>query len=124
VPLTLSSIDTGPFGFALPPDSSPEGRLRNRALIEQGMQALAPAQAYFASVLRRLGAVREPPFILDAMTLLTDRYLQLTIPSLEYRAVTPRRGSGSSVPWLRVHRNRLCGPSGGPTCCGPSAWSW
>ena len=84
VPLTLSSIDTSPFGFALPPDSSPEGRLRNRALIEQGMQALAPAQAYFASVLRRLGAVREPPFILDAMTLLTDRYLQLTIPSLEY----------------------------------------
>jgi UDP:flavonoid glycosyltransferase YjiC (YdhE family) len=53
-------------------------------LTEQSMQALAPAQAYFASVLRRLGAVREPPFILDAMTLLTDRYLQLTIPSLEY----------------------------------------
>jgi UDP:flavonoid glycosyltransferase YjiC (YdhE family) len=30
--LTLSSRDTAPFGLALPPDSSPLGRLRNRVL--------------------------------------------------------------------------------------------
>jgi hypothetical protein len=32
VPLTQSSIDCLPFGLRLPPDSSPEGRERNKAM--------------------------------------------------------------------------------------------
>jgi hypothetical protein len=60
VPLTQSSIDCLPFGLGLPPDSSPEGRERNKAMNKDIQEQLfAKAQATFLEIMETLGARRE-----------------------------------------------------------------
>lgn len=92
VPLTLSSVDTMPFGMGLPPDSSEEGRARNIAATK-GLQeqALGAAQALFTATLAELGADAEnAPFFLEAPILKADKFLQLAIEELSYeRSDTP-----------------------------------
>ncbi|MFJ9007934.1 nucleotide disphospho-sugar-binding domain-containing protein [Streptomyces canus] len=83
-PLTLSSEDTAPFGLGLPPDSSEEGRARNRetnAAVREML--LAGPGAYLTEVMSDLGAVA-PDFMMDGMVTLPDRFLQLCVESLEY----------------------------------------
>ncbi|CZR69745.1 related to N-glycosyltransferase [Phialocephala subalpina] len=95
VPLALSSIDCPPFGLGLPPDSSPEGRERNKAM-NKGIQEqlLAKAQATFLEIMETLGARREGlPFFIDAGYRLPDRFLQMCIPSVEY----PRSDAPPSI---------------------------
>jgi UDP:flavonoid glycosyltransferase YjiC (YdhE family) len=92
VPFTLSSADTAPMGMGLPPDSSEEGRARNReayAFLHE--QALGDVQKYFLDVLAELGAYDGPvPFFLDAPILRVDRFLQLSVEELSYqRSDTP-----------------------------------
>ncbi|MFM0501509.1 glycosyltransferase [Paraburkholderia caffeinilytica] len=84
-PLTLRSIDTAPFGFGLPPDSSVEGRARNEglnAMVEN--ELFAQAQAHLCGVLTATGAEVRPPFIFDGFVSMPDRFLQLSISDLEY----------------------------------------
>ncbi|WP_329460577.1 nucleotide disphospho-sugar-binding domain-containing protein [Streptomyces sp. NBC_01497] len=85
VPLSLNSVDTAPFGLALPPDSSAEGRARN---IEQNRMVeamFANSTGVLASILRDLGAdTGKMPFPMDAVAALPDRFLELAIQGVEY----------------------------------------
>ncbi|MDX3850763.1 glycosyltransferase [Streptomyces sp. AK02-01A] len=85
VPLVLSSVDTAPFGMGLPADSSPAGRERNQeANILLQEKLLGAAQAYAAQLVESAGATEALPFFLDAAVLLPDRFLQLSVPALDY----------------------------------------
>jgi hypothetical protein len=93
IPLPVSSIDTAPFGLGLPPDASPEGRERNIEATRAVQGALAEIQGLAAETVRSTGATRELPFFLDAAVTVPDRYLQLSIPDLEY----PRSDAPASL---------------------------
>ncbi|MBC8163693.1 MAG: glycosyl transferase [Roseiflexaceae bacterium] len=81
--LTVKSRDTAPFGLALPPDSSPFGRVRNQVLHTAFQQLLFRDVNAHANGLRaQLGA---PPLrggALDAFS--PFLYLQASTPSFEY----------------------------------------
>lgn len=85
VPLSLSSIDAAPYGMGLPPDSSPAGRERNvgQNAFMQGT-LFGSSQRLFAQTLRDLGATAEIPFMLDALAVRADRFLQLSVEELSY----------------------------------------
>lgn len=84
IPVILSSIDCPPAGLGLPPDSSPEGRARNKAMLEGSKELFARPQARFAEVFKELGATRAPPPLMDAQYLLPDLYLQMCLPAVEW----------------------------------------
>jgi UDP:flavonoid glycosyltransferase YjiC (YdhE family) len=87
VPFSLSSADTGPFGMGLPPDSSEEGRTRNReANRVMQEQILGTVQDLFERTLTELGVPQGAmPFFLDSTVLGADRFLQLSVEELSYR---------------------------------------
>jgi len=86
VPLMLSSIDTAPGGMGLPPDSSPEGRIRNAAQTAFFKQTLfGDTQALYAQELARLGATEAASFIFETMAAHADKYLQLSVEELSYK---------------------------------------
>jgi UDP:flavonoid glycosyltransferase YjiC (YdhE family) len=91
VPVIVSSIDHPPFGPGLPPDSSPEGRERNKAMNEGVQkQLLGKAQATFEQLIQNTGAkIEKIPFFCDAMYTFPDRFLQMCIPSVEYPRSDP-----------------------------------
>jgi UDP:flavonoid glycosyltransferase YjiC (YdhE family) len=83
-PVILPSQDTAPPGLGLLPDSSPEGRERNRAANAQvSTEVFGQAQAYTEAVFRELGLTL-PHYVFDAFYRVPDRVLQLTTPSFEY----------------------------------------
>ncbi|KAL8376936.1 hypothetical protein RB595_007862 [Gaeumannomyces hyphopodioides] len=84
-PLLVHSVDTGPVGPGLPPDSTPSGRLRNAMLNKMFEEQFADLTEERALMLRRLGATRDPAGWLfnDWMTA-ADVTLQTCAPSLEY----------------------------------------
>ncbi|XUL88048.1 nucleotide disphospho-sugar-binding domain-containing protein [Streptomyces galilaeus] len=85
VPLTISSEDTAPFGLGLPPDSSPEGRERNRAANTTVRETVFGAtQEHLVKVLASCGVTEPVPFVLDGMSRVPDRFLQLSIARLDY----------------------------------------
>jgi UDP:flavonoid glycosyltransferase YjiC (YdhE family) len=84
VPLAVSSEDCAPFGMGLPPDNSPEGKVRNRAANEAMRQVFSSTQEYLEEVLATAGATTEPPFFFDSMATLPDRFLQLSIEGMDY----------------------------------------
>jgi UDP:flavonoid glycosyltransferase YjiC (YdhE family) len=85
VPLTISSADTAPFGLGLPPDSSPEGQERNRAANAMVQEAVfGSTQEHLVKVLASCGATEQAPFIMDGISRLPDRFLQLSIGQLDY----------------------------------------
>jgi hypothetical protein len=86
LPLTISSVDTAPFGMGLPPDCSKEGRARNRELnAVMQTQLLGRAQDMFAGILADLGCTDRPPFFMDAPVSEADVFLQLSVEELSYR---------------------------------------
>ncbi|EJL78411.1 glycosyltransferase, MGT family [Variovorax sp. CF313] len=92
--LPLSSCDTAFFGTALPPSSTPQGRVRNRAMNANLKQAMfGEVQRYFDALLTCAGLPALPDFFIDAMVRLPDLYLQLTAASFEY----PRSDLPASV---------------------------
>ena len=93
VPLTMSSIDTAPFGLGLPPDSSSEGRARNIEANRAVQGALAEIQNLARTTVHSTGATEELPFFLDAAVTVPDRYLHLSIEDLEY----PRSDAPASL---------------------------
>ena len=85
-PFSLSSIDTAPAGFGLPPDRTAKGRERNRRAYEYVRDALGGVQAEFVEAMRSVGVTHDPlPFVLDAPILAADRFLQLSVEELSYR---------------------------------------
>ena len=85
-PYALSSIDTAPAGFGLPPDRTARGRERNRKAYEYVRDALGGVQAEFVEAMRSVGVTHDPlPFVLDAPVLAADRFLQLSVEELSYR---------------------------------------
>jgi len=96
VPLALRSEDVAPFGMGLPPDSSPEGKARNRAANEAVRGIFASTQEYLEEVLAGTGATEKPPFVMDSMTTVPDRFLQLSIKSMDY----PRSDLPESVSYV------------------------
>ncbi|MFI5647601.1 glycosyltransferase [Kitasatospora sp. NPDC051705] len=83
-PVMLPSVDTAPFGYALPPMPGEEGRARNRALLAELERRGEPLREYAAKVYAGLGVrMPEGPRGL-AMVTVPDHYLQLTVPGFEY----------------------------------------
>ncbi|MFX1678625.1 hypothetical protein PV762_05285 [Mitsuaria sp. CC2] len=87
MPLPATDAFLAPFGTGLPPDRSENGRRLHAAMDAQLRELFAGAQAALSRTLKRCGATRPPPFVLDGMLTLPDRFLQLGVAPLEY----PRR---------------------------------
>jgi UDP:flavonoid glycosyltransferase YjiC (YdhE family) len=88
-PLTLSSIDTPPFGIGWHPRPGVDYGAMNW-FVQHVL--FADVQARLNSALRNVGAGRSPVFLTD-WPKLADRVLQLTVPATEY----PRSELPSSV---------------------------
>ena len=93
--LAMKSIDTPPFNSGLPPDSSEEGRKRNIALQKEVEEKFAGLQSGYEEILRSLGvsSSKQIPFYMDSQVILADRFLQMSIPSIEY----PRSDMPSNI---------------------------
>jgi MGT family glycosyltransferase len=113
-PLTLSSVDTAPFGLGLPPSSTTLGRIRNRALNRLSHNVLMrDCQRAANRHLDRLNSPKLSTFILDT-GILADRYVAPSIPELDY----PRADLPSNVRYVgAVH------PAPSPGFQPPSWWS-
>ncbi len=86
IPFALTSTDTAPFGMGLPPDSSEEGRARNReANTFMQEQILGAAQRLYEDVLAELGVTGHIPYFIDTPVLRPERFLQLSVEELSYR---------------------------------------
>jgi UDP:flavonoid glycosyltransferase YjiC (YdhE family) len=83
-PILLTSIDHPPFGPGLPPDSSPKGQERNKSANESQKQIFALAQTAYGEALMSVGAKKSEIFLLDALYVLPDRFIQMCTPSAEY----------------------------------------
>ena len=82
--LTMSSRDTAPFGLALPPSTSPLGRLRNRVLNKLVDRVIfGEANKHNAKIRRRLNL---PPLGKSIMDFARDAdlYLQGSVAAFEY----------------------------------------
>ncbi|RKR87699.1 UDP:flavonoid glycosyltransferase YjiC (YdhE family) [Micromonospora pisi] len=96
-PLTLTSVDTAPYGTGLPPDSSPEGRERNRVANRRRQETYyGNIQRYVERMWRALGAEGDLPFVMDSAVLQSDYFLQLSIASVEY----PRSDAPKSLRYI------------------------
>ncbi|PJJ61431.1 nucleotide disphospho-sugar-binding domain-containing protein [Compostimonas suwonensis] len=83
-PLTQSSRDVAPAGTALPPSSTPLGRIRNRLLDVVAKRILfRRTQALAQRILSDLGIPRTEHFIMDISSAF-DRFLQLCPREFEY----------------------------------------
>jgi UDP:flavonoid glycosyltransferase YjiC (YdhE family) len=84
-PLTLSSVDTAPFGLGLAPTSSPLGRARNRSLnwVVRSL-VFGEAQRAAAEIRTALGLSSLPGFFMDWSSLVAERVLHPSVPELEY----------------------------------------
>jgi len=83
-PIFLTSVDHHPFGPGLLPDSSAEGRERNKIANESQKELFAPAQTAYGEALVSVGARKSDIFLLDALYALPDRFIQMCAPSVEY----------------------------------------
>jgi UDP:flavonoid glycosyltransferase YjiC (YdhE family) len=96
IPYMATSIDTGPFGPGLPPDSTESGRARNQVINQMMVGGpFAEVIAHQEEVLKGLGAteILEPQIPFHHWMLMHDMTLQLCPPSLEY----PRSDMPSNV---------------------------
>ena len=85
-PMTLSSIDTAPFGTGLPPSTTRLGRLRNRALNAAMRQVIfRGAQRQAAQLRESLGLAPLPGYFLDWTTTLAEKFLVPSVPEFEYQ---------------------------------------
>lgn len=84
LPLSLSSVDTAPFGTCIPPDASPEGRERNKKLNEKNREEHKELHLTFQAMLSEANAEVTDLLYHDAAVVLPDRYIQMCIPEIEY----------------------------------------
>ncbi len=111
--LTVSSVDTAPFGTGLAPSAGPLGRVRNRLLnrLTRGV-LLGRPQAAFNRVRQDAGFAPVPHLFLDHPVHAADIYLQSTVPSFEY----PRSDLPASVRFVGAARQN------GVDAWTPPAW--
>ncbi|MEV7026207.1 hypothetical protein, partial [Kitasatospora sp. NPDC093558] len=83
-PSMFQSVDTPPFGLALPPMPGEAGRAYNRAMNEEMNRRGEPLLRYAQEVFARLGVTLPDGPRLNAMVTVPDHYLQLTVPGFEY----------------------------------------
>ncbi|KAK6210648.1 hypothetical protein LQW54_005997 [Pestalotiopsis sp. IQ-011] len=83
-PILLTSMDHPPFGTGMLPETTPEGRARNRLANEAQKQVFATSQEAFTEALAGVGAGAPGHFLLDALYALPDRFVQMCAPSVEY----------------------------------------
>ncbi len=88
-PLTLSSVDTPPFGMGWRPKAGRDYRNMTR-VVHHGL--MADIQLRLNQTLAALDAPRSPVFLTD-WPALADRLLQFTVPAMEY----PRRDLPATV---------------------------
>lgn len=86
VPISLSSVDTAPFGPGHPPDASPEGQRRNAELHQTNQQiTFKNSQQRFLDIFAQLGSKTIPDrFVHDAIYHKVDKFVQMCTPSFEY----------------------------------------
>jgi UDP:flavonoid glycosyltransferase YjiC (YdhE family) len=106
-PIALSSVDTSPFGFGLPPESSLEGRIRNSEMNQVAQDAFDTSRVRCEEILRELGVTKASPMFLDAIYLLPSRFMQMCIPSVEY----PRSDAPSTIHFAGRVPSRVRDPS-------------
>jgi UDP:flavonoid glycosyltransferase YjiC (YdhE family) len=112
IPMIVTSIDTGPFGPGLPPDSTESGRARNKLLCElMQMGLFAGPQEQYKKQLTDLGATSVPEgFFMDSWLNSYDCLLQMCSPSMEYprsdlhpsiryAGALPKRGVDPNFPY-------------------------
>ena len=81
----LSSKDTAPIGLALPPNSSPLGRLRNAFLhFLTDKIVLRKVNAYIDQIRASVGLPKLSKSLIDRITQPPDLYLLGTVPEFEY----------------------------------------
>jgi MGT family glycosyltransferase len=103
LPLSQSSKDVAPYGMAIPPSSTPIGRLRNRTLNLLARKVLFRDTQRAA--IRAFAEIDGPPlshFVMDISSAY-DRFLQLSVAAFEY----PRSDLSPNV--------RFVGPVGTPS---------
>ncbi|MGW2372849.1 MULTISPECIES: nucleotide disphospho-sugar-binding domain-containing protein [Kitasatospora] len=83
-PSMLPSVDTAPFGLALPPLPGEEGRARNRALQEEMDRRGEPLRRYAEKVFAEAGVQLPPGPRTLIPVAVADVFLQLTVPGFEY----------------------------------------
>lgn len=83
-PPMFQSVDTAPFGLALPPLPGEEGRARNRAMYEEVNRRGEPLQRYAEEVFAGLGITLPDGPRANALVTVPDHFLQLTVPGFEY----------------------------------------
>ncbi|EKG11414.1 UDP-glucuronosyl/UDP-glucosyltransferase [Macrophomina phaseolina MS6] len=83
VPVGLSSRDCAPWGPGELPDPSPQGRARDESISARARSAFAKTQERYEEILARRGAQRVAWFW-DEPYLLPDRFVQLSLRSLEW----------------------------------------
>ena len=100
--LMMTSRDTAPFGLALPPSSTPMGRLRNRMLswfVDRVV--FGKANDHNAAMRARVGLPPYPRRSLFDFSVDADLYLQSSVPAFDYpRTDLPENVHyiGASVP--------------------------
>jgi UDP:flavonoid glycosyltransferase YjiC (YdhE family) len=98
-PLNLCSTDTAPFGTGLAPSATSLGRIRNRLLnwIVYGL-LMRGAQQMAVRIRAEMGLPPLRGFFVDWTALISDRFLQPTVPEFEY----PRKDLPPSVEFTGV----------------------
>ncbi|KAM0234047.1 hypothetical protein ACHAP5_010225 [Fusarium lateritium] len=115
-PISLTSVDTAPFGMGLLPPTTPQETAQYSMML-QGLKALfSNAQTLFNDILKDLGGEADETFFNDAPYLWPDRFLQMCSSSMMY----PRSDAPKSV--------RFAGgmpklPKAGTPAERPSWWS-
>lgn len=118
-PILLTSMDHAPFGSGMLPDSSPEGRERNKLAHAAQRQVFAQAQAAYVEALASVGATARPgEFLLDSLYALPDRFLQMCTPSVEY----PRSDAPDTLRFAGGYPTAVVSPPGTTSCWEAPAW--
>ncbi|QPH11449.1 hypothetical protein C2857_003206 [Epichloe festucae Fl1] len=92
-PISLSSVDTAPFGTGLPPPTSPAEVAQYSVMLDGLKSTFSKAQTVFNEILKDVGGEAVDGFFADAPFLWPDRYLQMCPPSMMY----PRSDAPKSV---------------------------
>jgi UDP:flavonoid glycosyltransferase YjiC (YdhE family) len=94
IPLSLTSIDTAPFGPGILPDTSAEGRAKHKVIDEEIHEAFfGSAEKTWLKIFEDLGCENITGKALDAVYTYPDRFLQMCTPGVEY----PRKDAPSSI---------------------------
>lgn len=93
LPILAVSIDTPPPGHGVLPDNSEDGRQRNLSLNKTFVDSLAPSQIELNRIFQHIGARTTTLYRHNAVIEISDKFLQLCCPSLEY----PRSDAPSTL---------------------------